>query len=219
MHFTDRRRHLLNGAGFFNDESLRQKSLVDQLHNTFIVRLKPDRPKMLASYFHPLQVSSQRLTLDSTGVGRWPFGIGRLSSRRRNVFSILNLIMKRKLAVYFLAFMSGAQFDQVKLTDAANPEEFTRRIAAQATKTPKGEWILGGRWDETKWPTAQLPTKELVDPVTEDTPIFVERYDGHEALANSAAMKLAGVDAKTPDVPGGVIMRDASGNPTGIFKD
>src|SRR5436305_4144106 len=119
--------------------------------------------------------------------------------------------------VHFI--QGGAQLDQVNLTDAANPEEFTRRIAAQATKTPKGEWILGGRWDETKWPTAQLPTKELVDPVTEDTPIFVERYDGHEALANSAAMKLAGVNAKTADVPGGVIVRDASGNPTGIFKD
>ena len=119
--------------------------------------------------------------------------------------------------VHFI--QGGAQLDQVNLTDVATPEEFTRRIAAQATKTPKGEWILGGRWDETKWPTAQLPTKELVDPVTGDTPIFVERYDGHEALANSAAMKLGGVNAKTPDVPGGVIVRDASGNPTGIFKD
>src|SRR5205823_12107755 len=55
--------------------------------------------------------------------------------------------------------------------------------------------------------------------VTGNTPIFVERYDGHEALANSAAMKLAGVNAKTADVPGGVIVRDASGNRTGIFKD
>ena len=119
--------------------------------------------------------------------------------------------------VHFI--QGGAQLDQVNLTDVATPEEFTRRIGAQATKTPKGEWILGGRWDETKWPTAQLPTKELVDPVTGDTPIFVERYDGHEALANSAAMKLGGVNAKTPDVPGGVIVRDASGNPTGIFKD
>ena len=119
--------------------------------------------------------------------------------------------------VHFI--QGGAQLDQVNLTDVATPEEFTRRIAAQATKIPKGEWILGGRWDETKWPTAQLPTKELVDPVTGDTPIFVERYDGHEALANSAAMKLGGVNAKTPDVPGGVIVRDASGNPTGIFKD
>src|SRR5581483_557073 len=54
--------------------------------------------------------------------------------------------------------------------------------------------------------------------VTGDTPIFVERYDGHLSLANSAAMKRAGVDAKTADVPGGVIVRDANGNPTRIFK-
>ena len=119
--------------------------------------------------------------------------------------------------VHFI--QGGAQLDQVQLTDAATPEEFARRIAAQVKKTPKGEWILGGRWDETKWSKPELPTKDLVDPVTGNIPIFVERYDGHEALANSAAMKMAGVDAKTPDVAGGVIVRDASGNPTGVFKD
>src|SRR5206468_7083284 len=119
--------------------------------------------------------------------------------------------------VHFI--QGGAQLDQVQLTDAATPEEFAKRIAAQVKKTPKGEWILGGRWDETKWPNPELPTKELVDSVTGDIPIFVERYDGHEALANSAAMKMAAIDANTPDVPGGVIMRDANGNPTGIFKD
>ncbi len=119
--------------------------------------------------------------------------------------------------VHFI--QGGAQLDQVQLTDAATPEQFARRIAAQVKKTPKGEWIMGGRWDETKWSKPELPTKELVDPVTRGTPIFVERYDGHEALANSAAMKMAGIDAKTPDVAGGVIVRDASGNPTGVFKD
>ena len=112
----------------------------------------------------------------------------------------------------------GAQLEQVQLTDVATPEEFAKRIAAQTKKTREGEWILGGRWDETKWPKPELPTKELVDAVTGDIPVFVDRYDGHEALANSAAMKLAGIDAKTPDVPGGVIMRDASGNPTGDFQ-
>jgi len=113
----------------------------------------------------------------------------------------------------------GAQLDQVQLNDAAEPGEFAKRIAVQVSKISKGEWILGGRWDETKWSNPQLPTKEPVDPVTGATPIFLERYDGHEALANSAAMKLAGVNAKTADIPGGVIMRDARGNPTGVFKD
>jgi hypothetical protein len=119
--------------------------------------------------------------------------------------------------VHFI--QGGAQLVQVDLVDAATPQEFAKRIAAQVKKTPKGEWILGGRWDETKWPKPELPTKDMVDPVTGNIPLFVERYDGHEALANSVAMKLAGVDAKTPDVPGGVILRDASGNPTGVFKD
>jgi predicted amidohydrolase YtcJ len=119
--------------------------------------------------------------------------------------------------VHFIS--GGAQLDQVNLNDAATPEEFAKRIGAQVNRTMKGEWVLGGDWDETKWPKAQLPTKELVDPVTGDTPIFINRYDGHQSLANSAAMKLAGVSAKTPDVPGGVIVHDASGDPTGIFKD
>jgi predicted amidohydrolase YtcJ len=119
--------------------------------------------------------------------------------------------------VHFI--QGGAQLDQVDLVDAATQEEFSKRIAAQVARAPKGEWILGGRWDETKWAKPELPTKDLVDPVSGDTPIFVERYDGHEAVANSVAMKLAGVNAKTADVPGGVIVRDANGNPTGVFKD
>jgi len=119
-----------------------------------------------------------------------------------------------------LHFISGgAQLDQVNLTNATSPQEFAGRVAAQVKKTLKGEWVLGGRWDETKWPNPELPTKEIVDPVTGNTPIFIERYDGHLSLANSAAMRLAGINAKTSDVPGGVIVRDASGNPTGIFKD
>ena len=119
--------------------------------------------------------------------------------------------------VHFIS--GGAQLDQVNLNDAATPQEFARRIATQVGRTAKGEWILGGDWDETKWPEPQLPTKELVDAITGNTPIFLNRYDGHQSLANSAAMKLAGISAKTADVPGGVIVRDASGNPTGIFKD
>ena len=113
----------------------------------------------------------------------------------------------------------GAQLDAVQLNDVNNPEEFVRRIGERAKATPKGEWILNGDWDETKWNPPSLPTKQLIDPVTPNTPVFVSRYDGHMGLANSLALKLAGVTSATPDPPGGTIVRDAQGNPTGGLKD
>jgi predicted amidohydrolase YtcJ len=113
----------------------------------------------------------------------------------------------------------GRQLDNVQLNDATSPEEFVRRIAEQAKKTPKGEWILGGDWDETKWNPPNLPTKEMIDPVTPDNPVLLSRYDGHSVLANSQALRLAGITAQTPDPPGGTIVRDAQGNPTGDLKD
>jgi predicted amidohydrolase YtcJ len=113
----------------------------------------------------------------------------------------------------------GLSLDEIQLNDASSPEEFVRRIAERARKTAKGEWILGGDWDETKWSPAKLPTKELIDAATPDTPVFVGRYDGHMGLANSLALRLAGITAQTPDPPGGVIVRDAQGNPTGALKD
>jgi len=113
----------------------------------------------------------------------------------------------------------GLALDSVQLNDATSPEEFARRIGERAKQTPKGEWIMGGDWDETKWTPAKLPTKELIDPITSDTPVFVNRYDGHMSLANSLALRLAGVTDKTPDPPCGVIVRDAQANPTGALKD
>jgi predicted amidohydrolase YtcJ len=113
----------------------------------------------------------------------------------------------------------GAQLDAVQLNDATSTEEFVRRVAEQAKKTPKGEWIQGGDWDETKWNPPSLPTKELIDRVTPDNPVFLSRYDGHSVLVNSSGLRLAGVTSQTLDPPGGVIVRDAQGNPTGDLKD
>lgn len=114
---------------------------------------------------------------------------------------------------------AGANLDNVGLNDAATPEEFARRIGEYAGKLPKGEWVLGGNWDEQRWAKPDLPTKDLIDAATPSTPVFVNRHDGHMSLANSVALKLAGVTAKTPDPPGGEIVRDAQGRPTGILKD
>ena len=120
--------------------------------------------------------------------------------------------------VHFL--MGGFALASVDLRDAASPEEMARRLKQYAQKLPKGRWILGGDWDHEKWPGAPLPTKEMINAATPDNPTFVRRLDGHMALANSLALKLAGVTKETKDPPGGVIVRDAkTGEPTGILKD
>jgi predicted amidohydrolase YtcJ len=116
-------------------------------------------------------------------------------------------------------FDGGANLSSVQLRGAKSQAEFRDRLGAFVSHTPKGQWITGGDWDHENWTPADLPTRQLIDAVTTDTPVFVNRLDGHMALANSAALKLAGVDEKTKDVPGGVIVRDAGGNPTGILKD
>lgn len=119
--------------------------------------------------------------------------------------------------VHFL--MGGFALSSVDLRDAATPAELARRLGAFAQKLPKGQWIRGGRWDHEQWPGAPLPTKELIDPVTPDHPVFVSRTDGHMVLANSLALRLAGVTKETKDPPGGVIVRDKAGEPTGVLKD
>lgn len=113
----------------------------------------------------------------------------------------------------------GTHLDNVNLRDAESPNELARRIAEQARTTADGEWITGGDWDEQRWASPQLPTRELIDPATPATPVLVNRYDEHMALANSVTLRLAGITAETPDPPGGVIVRDPEGEPTGILKD
>ena len=111
----------------------------------------------------------------------------------------------------------GSNLASVQLRDASTPEEFITRITDYAAMQKPGTWILGGDWDGMGWET--LPHRDWIDSVTPDNPVFVSRLDGHMALANSLAMKLAGVDRRVKDVPGGTIERDGRIEPTGIFKD
>src|ERR1043166_7218482 len=108
--------------------------------------------------------------------------------------------------VHFLT--GGFSLSSVDLRDAKSPEEMARRLAEFAKKQPKGGWILGGDWDHEKWPGAPLPTREMIDAATPENPVFVNRLDGHMALANSFALKLAGVTKETKEPAGGVIGRD-----------
>ncbi len=118
--------------------------------------------------------------------------------------------------VHFLD--GGAGLASVDLRDASTKEEFTKRIIDYAGTLPAGRWVLNGNWDHEWW-GGELPRKEWIDEATGDTPVFIHRLDGHMALANSAALNLAGVDAATATPDGGEIVRDANGEPTGILKD
>src|SRR5258708_3558520 len=114
----------------------------------------------------------------------------------------------------------GFQLASVDLRNAATPKEFIRRIKDYAKTLKPGEWITGGDWDHTLWPGQPLPHHEWIDSVTPSNPVFVNRLDGHEALANAAAMRAAAVTKGTPTPSGGEILRDPrTGEPTGIFKD
>lgn len=106
-----------------------------------------------------------------------------------------------------------------QLRFSKSQEDFRNTLSVYTQKQPKGRWITGGNWDHENWTPAALPTRGLIDDVTQGRPVFVKRLDGHMALANSLALQLAGVDKNTKDVPGGVIVRDGQGNPTGILKD
>src|SRR3989475_13081368 len=114
----------------------------------------------------------------------------------------------------------GFQLAWVSLRDAATPQEFIRRLKEYAKTLKAGEWITGGDWDHTLWAGQPLPRHEWIDSVTSSNPVFVSRLDGHEALANAAAMRAVAVTHATPTASGGEILRDArTGGPTGIFKD
>jgi predicted amidohydrolase YtcJ len=107
------------------------------------------------------------------------------------------------------------------LRPASGEADMARRVAAfaAASSLPPGRWITGGRWDHESWASKALPTRASLDPVTPGNPVFVSRVDGHQGLANSLALKAAGITRETPDPAGGTIVKGPDGEPTGILKD
>jgi predicted amidohydrolase YtcJ len=112
----------------------------------------------------------------------------------------------------------GFRLTSVQLRDAKTREEFVSRIKAFAATVPAGTWITGGDWDHTLW-GGELPRRDWIDAATPDHPVWVNRLDGHMSLANSAALRAAGVADTVRDIEGGEIVRDAARRPTGLLKD
>ncbi len=107
----------------------------------------------------------------------------------------------------------------VDLRGAKTIAEF-KGILKKYVDNHRGEWITSGNWDHESWEVKELPTKEMIDDFSQDTPIFVDRFDGHMGLANSKALALAGINKDTPSPDGGEIVKDPkTGEPTGVLKD
>jgi predicted amidohydrolase YtcJ len=114
---------------------------------------------------------------------------------------------------------AGLQKLNVDLTGVKTLEEFRQRLLAKVQTAKAGEWILGGGWDETMWPVKTLPSRWDLDEVSSGHPVFLDRVDGHLAVANTRALQLASITIASKDPQGGKIDRDENGQPTGILRD
>lgn len=119
--------------------------------------------------------------------------------------------------VHFTAM--GKQFFSIDLREAKTPSEIVEKIKFHVQFLPKGQWILGGGWNNLNWSPNNLPTKDLIDAVTPDNPVFLYHSNAKTVLVNSLALKLAQIDKTAKDIANGEIVRDAAGEPTGILKD
>jgi predicted amidohydrolase YtcJ len=107
----------------------------------------------------------------------------------------------------------------VDLVGSKSLKDMQERIAARAKTAAPGEWLQGRGWDHTKWPEVKTPTRQDLDTVTGDHPAIFTRVDGHIAIANTAALKAAGITAQTPDPQGGKIDREQNGDANGILRE
>jgi hypothetical protein len=113
----------------------------------------------------------------------------------------------------------GRALSSVYLKDAKDEAEFGKRLKEFDQKTSRDRWMVGGLWDHDRTFGGQLPTAAILDKYVKDRPVFIQRYDGHMGVANSAALKAAGVTAKSKDPAGGVIDRLPDGSPSGVLRD
>ena len=112
----------------------------------------------------------------------------------------------------------GFRLTEVRLRDASSRDQLVERLRSYVATVPAGTWITGGDWDHESW-GGEVPSRAWIDGVTPDHPVWITRFDGHMALANSLALRMAGVSAVTVDIDGGTIVRDPAGAPTGLLKD
>ena len=108
---------------------------------------------------------------------------------------------------------------RLDLSGSGSLAEVTSRLAVYVAGNPGSGWIMGRGWNQELWADKRFPSAADIDAVVSDRPVLLARVDGHAAVANSAALKAAGITSATPDPQGGRIARDANGEPTGLLID
>jgi predicted amidohydrolase YtcJ len=117
-------------------------------------------------------------------------------------------------------FGIGEREMNLNLEGANTLEDFLARVKERVAKTERGKWVTGRGWIETFWKPPQFPTRANLDKIAPDNPVFLTRADGHAAIANSAALRIAKIDKETPNPFGGEILRDKqTGEATGMLLD
>lgn len=113
----------------------------------------------------------------------------------------------------------GEQLGTLDLHGAASIEEIARQVRERDGTLPPGTWITGHGWDQNLWPGKQFPDHRPLTEAAPGRPVWLSRVDGHAGWANLKAMEAAGIGAQSSDPPGGRIVRDGKGRPTGVFVD
>jgi predicted amidohydrolase YtcJ len=113
----------------------------------------------------------------------------------------------------------GDSLETLDLREANTSAEVVRTVERAARTRPKGEWIRGRAWDQTRWPGGEFPNAAELSRVSPEHPVYLTRVDGHAAWVNRKALEIADINASTKDPPGGWILRDKQGQPTGILVD
>lgn len=113
----------------------------------------------------------------------------------------------------------GRSFSQIRLRDAKSIEDIQQEVTRWTEKTAEGQWIIGRGWDQDKLPDRQFPSRFHLDRAAPSHPVLLVRVCGHVGVANSEALRLAGITKETEPPPGGRIDRDATGEPTGILRE
>jgi predicted amidohydrolase YtcJ len=103
--------------------------------------------------------------------------------------------------------------------ETSSPEQVAAMVGNKAKQSKPGEWILGRGWDQNKWKTKQFPSHGVLDAAVADNPVYLIRVDGHAVWTNEKVLDIAGVTKGTKEPEGGKIVRDRSGEPTGVFID